>query len=268
MLQIQDDPFSPGVSNFTRSPLFRHRASPDFFPQAASTAHRPQIEHMHVKFVALARRHAPVVGRDVAAGSVDAFAVPGEPFAHLPQPFDGRRRQFSVGLGTDVEQQVSVAARSPHEVVDQRLRRFVVEVGDLVAPMPFIVWHVSSGRRPISCPESPAVFSPGRSRSKIWMSSPSNGTRWWLLPTRQAGLMAWIWSYSPRSFQSKSGFWSWSHTPSNHTAPTGAVTRQQFRELAFHEVVIVRIVDPVPGRPVPSPVRPRGQSSRYQSISE
>ena len=90
---------------------------------------------MHVKFVALARRHAPVVGRDVAAaGSVDAFAVPGEPFAHLPQPFDGRRRQFSVGLGTDVEQQVSVAARSPHEVVDQRLRRFVVEVGDLVAP--------------------------------------------------------------------------------------------------------------------------------------
>ena len=84
MLQIQDDPFSP--ERVELHPLAVVQAPGALHPLRELQVQRIvlQIEHMHIEFVALARRYAPVVGRDVAAaGPVDAFAVPGEPFAHL-----------------------------------------------------------------------------------------------------------------------------------------------------------------------------------------
>ena len=41
---------------------------------------------------------------------------------------------------------------------------------------PFMVWHISRGMAELtSCPLRPALFSPGRSRSNIWKSSPGRG---------------------------------------------------------------------------------------------
>ena len=54
-----------------------------------------------------------------------------------------------------------------------------------------MVSHISRGNSPTSdFSLNPAVLWPGRSFSNIWKSSPGNGRRWWLLPTR-----AWAWSW-------------------------------------------------------------------------
>ncbi len=96
---------------------------PRLFPQAAGTAHRPAN-----------RAHARKVCRPCASsrpsrgagcrrrGFRRCFRRTGR--AIRPSPATVRRPSQAVfrRVGADVEQQVSVAARSPHEVVDQRLR--------------------------------------------------------------------------------------------------------------------------------------------------
>ena len=93
------------------------------------------VEHVDVDLVAPAGRDAPCARRHgPGLRAVDRLAVLPQPGADSREAFQSRRGQRPVGLRADIEQQVPSASRSPREVADEFVRRFVAPVRDPVSP--------------------------------------------------------------------------------------------------------------------------------------
>ena len=90
---------------------------------------------MDVELVAFLRRYAPFARGDCAAARpVDSFAIDLHPFAHFLQSLDGDGREFAVGLRADVHEEVGIFAGSFHQIMNQFFCRFIILIGDAVAP--------------------------------------------------------------------------------------------------------------------------------------
>ena len=93
------------------------------------------VEDVDPHAVAAARGDAPRARFDGAGlGAVDRLAVGAQPLAHGREALERRRRERSVGLRADVEQQVGAAPGRTDQIADEPLGRLVVLVGDAVAP--------------------------------------------------------------------------------------------------------------------------------------
>ena len=84
----------------------------------------------------LPRAHAPALGRDGRnAASIHGGSVGAHPCSQAAQAVQSGLRQGAVGLRADVQQQVRTLGCCPHEQVDQGADAFVIQVGDVVAPV-------------------------------------------------------------------------------------------------------------------------------------
>ena len=91
---------------------------------------------MDIELVAPLRTHSPVVwGDDAATSVVDGFAVLVQPFTDSLKAVEGKGGEIAPRFRADVEQEVGILSGSTNEHLYQLLRRFVVAVGNRIAPV-------------------------------------------------------------------------------------------------------------------------------------
>ena len=94
------------------------------------------IENVDKELVAALRAHAPIMGcHESSARVIDGCAVLFEPFSDGMKAVECQSGQVAIGFRSDVEQQIGILSGRTYQHLDKRFGRFIMVVGDGIAPM-------------------------------------------------------------------------------------------------------------------------------------
>ena len=94
------------------------------------------VENVDKELVATLCAHAPIMGcHEPSARVIDGCAILFEPFSDGLEAVERQSGQVAIGFRPDVEQQIGILSGCTYQHLDERFGRFIMVVGDVIAPM-------------------------------------------------------------------------------------------------------------------------------------